>query len=379
MLVTIVGAATLLLACHELTEPIRSFFIPAASQYQNGTGTVTVYPGNMHGWSFYRDNTHAACADATCTMVAGPTGQPLGTGSAQLTTTTTTDGRSLTIADYKGVKFSTITQLDYWTYRTSTTGAAKAIKLQVDVDYDLTDSDVSDAARLNYEPSIDSAEVPSTRWQHWDAKMGTFWWSPAATVIRGGVSVANPCLQATPCSWTKLLATFPNIGLHATSGALYLRAGPNWAQFKGNVDAFSIGINGTTTTFDFELTGHAAVPAQAPDSVPSLVWDTLVAAGNVMINPLHLRGTWIRNVVEVTFRPTATLAQRQAAIDLVNGEVVGGIPLGGAEKYYIVRIPYALAPGDSVSGPVLRAGATLRALPFIESAWPVNLDPQRLH
>jgi hypothetical protein len=82
----------------------------------------------------------------------------------------------------------------------------------------------------------------------------------------------------------------------------------------------------------------------------------------------------VRNLLKVIFVPTATLAQRQAAIDLINGQLVGGISMGGVPTYYIVRIPYSLATSDSASGPVLRSAAALRALGYVESAFPVSPD-----
>jgi hypothetical protein len=92
-----------------------------------------------------------------------------------------------------------------------------------------------------------------------------------------------------------------------------------------------------------------------------------------MINPPHLRGTWVRNVMLITFKPTATQADRQAVIALIKGEVVGGNIWPMGEREYIVRIPYAL-PGDSISGPVLRAFIALKDHPLIQAAYPLGMD-----
>ena len=372
MLLFAVGAATLLLACHEFTAPIRSFFTPTALHHQNGTGPVVVYPGNMHGWSFYSDDAHVACADSTCTMVTGPAPSPMGNGSAELTTTSAA-GRSLTIADYKGVRFADVTQLDYWTYRKNTTELAKAIKLQVDVDYDLTDAVVIASPRLNCEPSL-GASAPVATWQHWDARTGASWWSPATSVVKGGISVSSPCVQSAPCTWTQLLAAFPNIGLHATSGALFLRAGPLWQGFRGNVDAFSIGILGATTTFDFEMKSYTPVSASAPDSGSRALWDSIIAPANILHDPPGLSGSYIRDLVYVKFLPTATQADRQAAIDAVQGTVVGGMNIGGPERFYAVRIAYVLLPGDGTSGPILRPRAAFMANPQVKLAIFAGMD-----
>jgi hypothetical protein len=187
-----------------------------------------------------------------------------------------------------------------------------------------------------------------------------------------GALTTNACVQATPCTWTQLLAAFPNIGVHASYGAVVLKAGSNWAGFRGNVDQLSIGVSGVTTTFDFEPS--QPVPAHAPDSISSALWDSLVAPANLMIDAPGLRGRWVRNVMLITFKRTATQADRQAVIDLIHGEVVGGNPPLGDDGEYIVRIPYATAPGDSVSGPVLRAFLALRGHPSLVTAYPVGMD-----
>jgi hypothetical protein len=103
-----------------------------------------------------------------------------------------------------------------------------------------------------------------------------------------------------------------------------------------------------------DLRSRGRVPAQAPDSISSALWDSLTAPANLMTDAPHLKGTWARKVMFITFKPTATQADRQAAIALLNGEVVGGRERPMGERGYIVRISYAL-PGDSISGPRLAA------------------------
>ena len=116
------------------------------------------------------------------------------------------------------------------------------------------------------------------------------------------------------------------------------------------------------------------VPAHAPDSISSVLWDSLTAPANIMTDPPGMRGRWARNVMFITFKRTATQADRQAVIDRIHGEVVGGNPPFGDDGEYIVRIPYATALGDSISGPVLRAFLALRGHPAIVAAYPLSMD-----
>jgi hypothetical protein len=119
------------------------------------------------------------------------------------------------------------------------------------------------------------------------------------------------------------------------------------------------------------------VPAIAPDGVTDEAWAALTSPANVVVErPGGPRR--VRNAVWVVFQPSAQQSDRQAAIDLVAGEVVGG-SMGLGRQYggmYLVRIPDATAAAsDSVYGPVLRARAQLLALPTVKYVWLVVLDP----
>ena len=73
--------------------------------------------------------------------------------------------------------------------------------------------------------------------------------------------VTNPCVQASPCTWQQLLVAFPNVGVHGTYGAVVLKAGSGWPNFRGNVDSLTIAIDSVASTFDFEPT-FAQAPAR---------------------------------------------------------------------------------------------------------------------
>src|SRR3569623_654541 len=99
---------------------------------------VTVTPGSMQGWAFINDQTNGAGSGS---LVAGPLTAPLGTGSANLTATTTSDGQILAIAA-AAMKLANIKTLSYATYQdAANTSIAAAIALQLNVDKDITDAD----------------------------------------------------------------------------------------------------------------------------------------------------------------------------------------------------------------------------------------------
>jgi hypothetical protein len=66
----------------------------------------------------------------------------------------------------------------------------------------------------------------------------------------------------------------------------------------------------------------------------------------------------------VTFRPTATLADRQLAVALINGVVVGGDRTpDGSLGYYYVRVI-----DDGSGNGIIAAKKALAALPQVQSA-----------
>lgn len=82
-------------------------------------------------------------------------------------------------------------------------------------------------------------------------------------------------------------------------------------------------------------------------------------------------GSFTKHIVKVRFRPWATLTDRQLAIALVNGTVVGGqLWPDGTSGYYLVKVA-----DDGTGTGILAAAKTLTSLPQIQSAiFEVSLD-----
>lgn len=208
---------------------------------------VVVSPDNMNGWWFFEE-----VPTASGTFLLGPSTPPLGNGSAQLTVNGT--GRELfgTFA-FAGTRLDAITSLGYNTYRQSpSSSSAFAPSLQLDIDTNVTDANTAWQGRLVYEPYY-THPVTNGVWQTWNpldnAGTGNWWFSGAP-----GNAV---CPINNPCTWTELLTAFPNAGIRSAgtnTGATQFKAGGPWTNgFVGNVDAFSIGVSGVVTTYDFEL------------------------------------------------------------------------------------------------------------------------------
>ena len=105
---------------------------------------------------------------------------------------------------------------------------------------------------------------------------------------------------------------------------------------------------------------RVVVPAVAPDSLPAGFYDdtnVVTVAGRP--------GPFIKNVVLVLFLPAAPQHERQAAIDSVQGTVIGGVRLSPRDGLYVVSLPH-----DPSQERVFRAARVLTRLPGVTSALP---------
>jgi nitrous oxidase accessory protein NosD len=208
-----------------------------------GGTTITVKPSSLHGWSIAQES-----ATGSGGFVTGPAGAPLGSGSTELSVDSTGQVILSTLS-YAGTLLSQITELQYSAYR-STPDASNnlAINLQFDINYDFRGGGNASEGRLVYEPYQTpgvSGTILEDNWQTFDARKGRWW----ATKKPG----SDYCPQSSPCTWSDLLAQFPYAAFRLSNGKLLFKAGGPWSGgFSGHVDAFTIGISGVETTYDFE-------------------------------------------------------------------------------------------------------------------------------
>lgn len=261
------------------------FATPARAQM-----IVTVNPNNMNGWGFLNETPVGSGA-----FVYGPPVSPNGIGSAQLTVDDN-GGEDLVTLAFAGTLLNTITSLSYDTYRSSgTSSLAPALDFDVDTDA----ADTAWEGRLVYEPYY-THTVSTGVWQTWNpldnSSPGNWWFTGAP----GDVA----CPITAPCTWSEVLADFPNAAIRppVDSGETLFKAGGGWTGgFEGNVDSFSIGVNGVVTTYNFE----PAVPN--PNAIKFIFANTTssaVVGGNVTlkIEAINASGT-----VDTSFEQDVTL------------------------------------------------------------------------
>ena len=74
-------------------------------------------------------------------------------------------------------------------------------------------------------------------------------------------------------------------------------------------------------------------------------------------------------ILAVHFANGATLAEKQEAVDLIAGRVIGGVAVADGGLYYIQ------VEGDGTIATIDSIAAVLRALPTISSAYPERILP----
>src|SRR5256886_59907 len=103
------------------------------------------------------------------------------------------------------------------------------------------------------------------------------------------------------------------------------------------------------------------VPAVPPDSDPANLYvDSLIVRGSP-----DLSAPFVRNTLVLLFKTGTPQSERQAAIDQINGRVVGGYPLADGDGFYLVSIA-----DDGTTGPLFAAVAALEARASVEIASP---------
>jgi hypothetical protein len=203
--------------------------------------TIVVSPGHLDGFTVNND-TCGAATTGSVSFVSGPATPPLGTGSVKLTVGSNGDSYpTLRQSGYNGVPIANLTAFSYSTYVEHTGSGGQAPYIDLKVDY-TGDGQADDT--LTFEPIYQTGQpVALNTWQTWNALDGR-WWSDNA----GG----PPPFFSLP----QYLAAHPTAKIvNTATGGVRLAAGCGgaaWTNFVGYADALTIGISGSSNTFNFE-------------------------------------------------------------------------------------------------------------------------------
>jgi len=219
--------------------------------------TSTITPASMAPWHFQISGT------ASGRLVAGPATPPLGSGSVRLSTGSDGDsGAQFRNGAFSATPLANITALNYYTYVTNNQGCqAPYVILNIDNDNNGSIDDL-----LFFEPCYQTgtytgSTVPNqgnvalNTWQQWNAMSGG-WWPQSGNNSGPPLTTLAQYNSAHPNSRIINSAT--------GSGGIRLTAGfgaPVWNNFVGYADAFTIGVSGNNTTYNFERGPGAVVVA----------------------------------------------------------------------------------------------------------------------
>jgi hypothetical protein len=223
----------------------------------------------------------------TGTFENGPAAPPLGTGSFEASTPDASAKVQLFTDLYDGTQLAAVDGIGYSTYRDPSSTGFVPGEVALNVRVDLNGDGTPDAYMV-YEPYQDLgiAAVQTGVWQSWDAYRGgaAKWW------LSNG---AGGCGQATPCTWSAIVAANANANAQVKEGtscgnatfpkpvcpgSLGLNQGSGNGGIVSNGDALYVSVGGNRTTFDLELTPPPPPDADG-DGVPDST-DNCVNAAN---------------------------------------------------------------------------------------------------
>jgi hypothetical protein len=189
-----------------------------------------------NNWVLYTRNA------GTGQFISGHGTPPSGVGSLQLDTPTGVDKVYLFNYEHVGTPLANIDAISYSTYRFD--GSLQQVTaLNIQVDYN--GSAAGGFTTLVFEPVYNTAQgaVVSDQWQNWDAYNGgnAIWWSTS--------NIPGVCAFTCYVTWGDIVTSNPDAGI---LGGFGVNQGSGNPALSAAVDALTLGIEGNTTTYDFE-------------------------------------------------------------------------------------------------------------------------------
>ena len=220
---------------------------------------ITVTDCNLNGW------VKQPIGKSSLDLVNGPSIPPAGKGSLKFNVPAgglfwPGDFVRFRNGQYSGTSLSSLTELSYETYVEARDTIADIHFLVVLVDIN---GDGTAEHNLVFDPRYqnpgfikgsmpDQGITKEQTWQQWDALHGGWFF--------GGETVTDPDHSGPFFTLAEYLSLYPNATIRndAAKGGPAIRLSAGGVVFKpnfyGSIDYFKIGVNGKTTSYDFELT-----------------------------------------------------------------------------------------------------------------------------
>lgn len=172
----------------------------------------------------------------------GPGSPPLGAGSLQLSTPTSSDKVYAFNYEHIGQRLADVSAIGYSTYQESATVGVQVPSINIEIDKNGGSFQPGDYATLVFEPVYNTdqgAVVPGT-WQTWDAynSGNARWWSTKP--LAGGI-----CAFSCYATWSQIIAANPDATI---LGGFGVNQGTGNPGLIADVDALTL----NSTTYDFE-------------------------------------------------------------------------------------------------------------------------------
>ena len=215
------------------------------------TNTVTVNETSLgNGWTLYADNS------ASGAFVNGPATPPTGTGSFEFNIPS--NGKvTLSTKTVAGQLLSAVDAVSYSTYRvgssTMPSNVAPALNMEICAG-GVVGTTCTGYTTLVWEPvyafgtsANGNNPIVNDSWQTWDALGHTStsytggWWSTRAI---SGVPASSSFVSLADIQTNNPNAVILSFGVNVGHGPA--------GTFSGNADALRLGLNGTTTVYNFE-------------------------------------------------------------------------------------------------------------------------------
>lgn len=291
------------------------------------------------GWLFYDDNTDAYnnTPGVLGSFVAGPAGQPLGNGSAQVVIPA--GGRTaLATYQFAGTPLANITQLKFSAYNSPSAVPGSPVYLNFNVDFNLSDAWQN---RLVFVPT----GVVANTWQEFDAiQGGAAMWTYSKPGFWPAPNGAVP--NTTPLSWNQILNDYPNVRIRVSDPHLGVRVGHPGPAQTANIDKFVFGTSTAIKIFDFDpgCTTVCYVRKTGSDSNDGSSPATAKLTIQAGINAVNAGGTV--DVGPGTYNEDVTITPTQNGITLQGAGIDTTTILG------------TKGPGASVGNSLYLAGTT---------------------
>ncbi len=315
---------------------------------------VRVTESNLHGWE--KNEQYLGKIRFT----NGPSKPPLHKGSIEFDAPVNGHARQVRMrnSNYSGILLSTITELSYATYvqKAGSKWDVPLLVLLVDIDGDgkagkdgIKDGDVP---HITFIPRFQNVEDTTgypvkygwyrpkktndkgIRWQHQVRQNAWQTWD----LLHGGWvnwTIVNNTVDTSPAlfSLASFIAQHPNARIinDKRGGGVRIQAGgPDMSDnFVGNADAFTIGINGKTTVYDFEMDSVAPLDKKV-NFVNALQDYTGI---NPDVSPATIINSTVVQVTEISLDGWVKDEEHLGKIYFTNGPLITPLKKGSLEFY----------------------------------------------